>query len=163
MKKVTFLLALFCGSVFAQPKGDTDTVEYGVVITEQKTIITYAEFEGYPVQFVYDRKWETVNLRVYLGRKISTRLNHDKTLEYLVGEVKRLTSSDKPTSLGVEGATFTFLGKYPIWPPTSSLYQDGEYENLHFAEQASASGLKIKARGRDNIVGYDGYRLWKRR
>jgi hypothetical protein len=140
---------------------------YGVRTTEDQIIVTYDEFLGSPVELVYNDRLRRVHIRVDVGPIFSDSIWNPQArgmaLEYLRDEVLRLTSGDGPIRLGDTDMFFEFESGYPIWGPTQSMGMSRQSQNLHFGEDAYVSENLVRARGRDQIIGYDGYRLWRRR
>ena len=137
-----------------------------------KIVVTYTTFDNRPVELVYEPYKNTGRARVTLrikGRDYADVAGNDDLLLFLKQAVVVLTGSEFPklmpsrpsvgktTKLGETGYYFAYDGGYPIWGPHGSIGPDGDYSCLFFAENATFDGKTIKASGRSDIIGYNGY------
>jgi len=135
-----------------------------------KIVVTYTTFDERPVELVYEpyQKTGRVTLRIKC-RNYGDAVGNDGLLLFLKQAVIGLTGSEFPklmparpsigktTKLGETGYYFVYDGGYPIWGPHGQIGPDGDFECLFFAENATFDGKTIKASGRPDIIGYNGY------
>jgi len=135
-----------------------------------KIVVTYTTFDERPVELVYEPYQNTgrVTLRIR-GRDYGDTIGNDTLLLFLKQAVIGLTGSEFPhqapakpsigktTKLGETGYYFVYDGGYPIWGPHGQIGPDGDFKCLFFAENATFDGKNIRASGRPDIIGYNGY------
>jgi hypothetical protein len=135
-----------------------------------KIVVTYTAFDERPVELVYEpyQKTGRVTLRIKC-RDYGDAVGNDALLSFLKQAVIGLTGSEFPklmpakpsvgktTKLGETGYYFVYDGGYPIWGPHGQIGPDGDFEGLFFAENATFDGKNIRASGRPDIIGYNGY------
>jgi hypothetical protein len=141
-----------------------------------KIVVTYTTFDNRPVELVYEpyQNVGRVTLRIK-GRDYRDTIGNNNLLVFMEQAVIVLTGSEFPklmpakpgvgktTKLGETGYYFMYEGGYPIWAPHSTFGPDGNYSCLFFAENATFNGETIKASGRPDIIGYNGYAEYKGR
>ncbi|GEM_PF-960870 len=109
---------------------------------ENEIVIEYGEFEGRPVNLVYDPE----NKGLAFKMKSESGLG-EKELAFMKQEAERIFSYTEPTTLP-GGYIIVFMGGFPHWGPysTYSSLQEDFYEIkcLHFARYAEIILAKNK-------------------
>lgn len=109
---------------------------------QERLIVSYTTFQGNPVEFVYE---------VYAGEtlgRVSIRVVHlngndwhpftdNNDLNFLTGEVVRLTSGASPLRLGDTDFFFEYHKGRPIWAPYYEMDSGKGMTCLFFGERAA--------------------------
>lgn len=117
-----------------------------------ENVITYAEFEGHPVQFVLNRTNSCVILRVELDTGLGASWDGEKQriIEFLKNEVIRFSSFGQRAPIGETGYLFSYRGGYFLWEPYSEFKVGRSYECLLFAQHAEIRKRIISAMGTED-------------
>ncbi len=122
-------------------------VSQGVSKAGDQVVITYGDYQGYPLQLTVD------NHRVIL-KIVSPSDDYAMgpgalaPTDFLKKEVERLVSQTNGVVLGDSGATFKFTGGVPGWGPYQSLGQNIQENCLQFADTATFSNGCLEVEGR---------------
>lgn len=118
---------------------------------QKEIVIPYTQFDGRPVELVYDGNFKSVTLRARLASYPPP--NRSPELEFLKSEVLRIKES-KTVQLGDSGYELIYKGGYPLWEPMS--ISDPPSECLTFAK-GSLSEKTITVRGEKKKPAYYPY------
>lgn len=142
---------------------EQQSLEPGVRYDGSTLIVTYGQFEKWPLQFVVDIKTGKAEVRLVAKQYEYGFQTNDKVLSFLKSEVERFASAETPVQLGKTGMSFKFNGGVPVWAPyhTTSNVGFHQYKVVYFAGGAVVEGDQILARGANTQQGYSPLKIVK--
>lgn len=127
--------------------------------SHSETVIQYGQFNGHPIQLVYEPQTRTLILRVIApDAPDGIPKADDPNLVFLKREAERLGLAKKPIQLGKTPYHFVYGDGYLLWIPYQMSDGGDKFVCLMFADAATVVGHNIKGNGAKEIPpdwGYD--------
>lgn len=124
-----------------------------------ETVITYGEYQGYPLQLVIGTDKRVTLQVVSPVDDYSMGIGDDHVVDFLRKEVERLAKIIVPNQLGTSGVKFVFADGVPVWGPYHQMSQGNQASCLLFAEKTTFNDGTVTAHGSDKKDPYWPYEL----
>ncbi|MDP3836554.1 MAG: hypothetical protein Q8Q67_00345 [bacterium] len=160
---ISFVIAILCGSMvyfYLSTNKNTEIKKNPekVVLTknvgmENPIVIKYSEYNGQPIEIVYDSIQKRISLRVHEDYVCGG----DKELQVLKTKVSEICTSEKIITIGNSGYSLCFLGGFPEWSPYHSLGPNYSNACLLFSSKTTLKNKVFYITGENNKRGYYPY------